>query len=971
MANYNTNNLTVYYQNCRGMRTKLKTIFFNIMSNSYDIIILTETWLNNSIYDEEFMDQRYILYRCDRDLKLTQKSDGGGVLVAVMKCLKPSRLFVPVSSLTPLAKYAELVLLQLPSTEITGPYLIGAVYIPNKSPLAVYNLYFEVLNNIIRDNSISKLLLIGDYNIPDANWQHLTDTSILVCTGTSSVCESLKDFMYHHQCSQYNEIRNSNGKVLDLCITNLTECSLLQPQDPISIPIDSHHPPFYIVIPFTSNIDTMGRSTVRKPNFFKANYDHINNELMDVSWNTKLDQLSAENAVNLFYETIYDIVRRNVPLSKPKSTRYPVWFSPSLIHIFKNKRKAWIKWKTYKNDSDYEIFSLYRTRFKSEATKCYNQYINSVEDSIPKNTKYFWAYIANKKTRSGIPSSMSYEGNSSQDPKTICNLFSSFFQSVYQPSTLSPQWLPPNDISDQCDLLHDIYFDITAIKRELHKLDPSKGPGPDGLPAVFLKRTANIICDPLHIVFNKCITEGYFPDTWKCAHIVPIHKSGSKHEVKNYRPISIISAISKLFEKLVHNAIYPLIHNYIIPEQHGFVKQKSCITNLAIYSNFLFHSIDKGHQVDAVYTDFQKAFDTVDHEILLNKIAFNGIRGNLLRWFCSYITNRSLIVVINGYKSERVGMSSGIPQGSILGPLLFDIFINDINTCFRYTNFLLYADDLKLYKIIKNINDSIELQSDLNRLSDYCTINKLKLSLPKCHIINFSKKKTIIKHDYTLCGNKLNRVTNLRDLGILFDCKLHLDLHIENIITKAFKMYGFVTRVATDFRRPSTFLHLYRSLIRSQLEYACLIWDPLYQKYKMAIERVQRKFLRTMQFRCQLPRLPYNNLLVKYNLLSLEKRRMLLQIMVLYDLFHNKLNCIELGNDVKFVVPRSIHRRGVRVYRLFDQAPHRTNAGKRAPIGRLMRLYNEHFMDIDLFTLKRNDFRIKVINVLNDIDVFM
>lgn len=359
---------------------------------------------------------------------------------------------------------------------------------------------------------------------------------------------------------------------------------------------------------------------------------------------------------------------------------------------------------------------------------------------------------------------MSYNNHSTQDPETVCNLFSSFLQSDYQPSTLTPQWSPRYDDSDQCDLLYHLHFDEIDIKKELQKLDPSKGPGPDGLPAVFLKRTAESICKPLHIAFNKCITEGFFPDIWKSAYIVPIHKSGSKHDVTNYRPISIISATSKVFEKLFHSAIYPFIHNDIIPEQHGFVKQKSTMTNLAIYSNFLFRSFDRGVQVDTVYTDFQKAFDRVDHEILLNK----GIRGNVLRWFCSYITNRSLIVVINGYKSGSAGMLSGIPQGSILGPLFFVIFINDINKCFKYTNFLLYADDLKLYKTIKNYNDCLELQDDLNRLTEYCTVNKLNLSVPKCQVISFTKNKAIINYNYNLSSTKLNRVTNLRDLGILF-----------------------------------------------------------------------------------------------------------------------------------------------------------------------------------------------------------
>ncbi|KAJ8737841.1 hypothetical protein PYW08_000436 [Mythimna loreyi] len=218
--------------------------------------------------------------------------------------------------------------------------------------------------------------------------------------------------------------------------------------------------------------------------------------------------------------------------------------------------------------------------------------------------------------------------------------------------------------------------------------------------------------------------------------------------------------------------------------------------------------MDRRVQVDAVYTDFQKAFHKVDHTILLEKLAFNGIRGNLLRWFVSYIFNRTQKVVINGYESETVTVNSGVPQGSILGPFLFIIYINDVKSCFINARCLLYADDMKIYKSCKNVQDCQLLQDDLTRLDNYCKDNKLLLSIPKCHSISFTKNKNKISFNYSINNQHLKEVDSVRDLGVIMDSSLHFDQHIKSIVNKAFQMYGFVMRSSKDFVRPSTFFNV-------------------------------------------------------------------------------------------------------------------------------------------------------------------
>lgn len=443
----------------------------------------------------------------------------------------------------------------------------------------------------------------------------------------------------------------------------------------------------------------------------------------------------------------------------------------------------------------------------------------------------------------------------------------------------------------------------------------------------------------------------------KRAFITPIHKGGSKHDIEQYRPISILSALSKLFEKLIHNEIYPFLHGIIIPEQHGFIKKRSTTTNLTVFTNYLFESLDKHAQVDAVYTDFKKAFDKVDHEILLNKIAYNGIRGNLLRWFSSYITNRSQNVVINGFQSNDVHVTSGVPQGSILGPLLFTLFINDIDRCFCSSKFLLYADDLKLYKTISNVSDCISLQEDLNRLSTYCTDNKLNLSIPKCNTITFTNKKNVVTFSYNICNIPLSKVTSLRDLGVQLDSHLRLDLQVENIVNKAFKMFGFIMRSSGNFKRYSTYLYLYKTLVRPQLEYAVPVWNPYYKKYTTAIEKVQRKYLRAMNFKCFRSYSTYSKLLNKYNLLSLDSRRRYLEAVTLYNVVNNNFDCTDLVKKVCYAVPRSINQRGTRDKTLFALNACRTNSGLRVPIRRMFESYNKSFQSIDIFACSLYKFK--------------
>lgn len=240
-----------------------------------------------------------------------------------------------------------------------------------------------------------------------------------------------------------------------------------------------------------------------------------------------------------------------------------------------------------------------------------------------------------------------------------------------------------------------------------------------------------------------------------------------------------------------------------------------------------------------MYTDFSKAFDKVSHSILIAKLSGLGFHSAFLAWIKSYLSSRNCVVVVDNASSYPFVASSGVPQGSILGPLLFVIFINDISSCFNFSKYLLYADDLKIYSTITNASDSINLQADLNNVVAWCSKNRLKLNINKCFHISYSKSRSITPTSYLIDGEQLTTIGEVSDLGVIFDARFLFHSHLNYAIAKSYSMLAFIRRFSSDFTDPYTLKLLFTSLVRSKLEYAVFIWRPYYVCHINRIERIQ------------------------------------------------------------------------------------------------------------------------------------
>lgn len=324
--------------------------------------------------------------------------------------------------------------------------------------------------------------------------------------------------------------------------------------------------------------------------------------------------------------------------------------------------------------------------------------------------------------------------------------------------------------------------------------------------------------------------------------------------------------------------------------------------------------------------------------------------GDFLRWFSSYINRRTQAVVVSNYMSSWVPVPSGVPQGSLLGPLLFAIFTNDISECFKNSRLLCFADDMKVISHINSQCDVNKLQDDLNRLDKYCYDNKLELNPAKCSVVSFSRKKHSFQSSYILKNEVLQRGFVVRDLGVFHDSKLVFDMHVDYIVKKASKSLGFVLRTCGSFTKAKSFKILYCTLVRSILEYASQIWNPRYEKYVARIERIQIKFVKHLCYKLKIPydSRNYINLCKQFHILPLSKRREIADVTYLLNIMSSKIDCPDLLSKFSLYTPS----KPLRYSPLIDLPTATTNYRQNAFTLRASRLFNSldrRGLDIDLF----------------------
>ena len=472
-----------------------------------------------------------------------------------------------------------------------------------------------------------------------------------------------------------------------------------------------------------------------------------------------------------------------------------------------------------------------------------------------------FSYIRSVSNSCTMPPTLHLDSDSASSDYEKATLFNRYFHSVFTSSSFqSPPLIPPT--------VSKTFFEVVLSDHDvfcaLRSLDPSKAMGCDKISPKLLKHCALALYLPIHHLFFLSLSQGYLPMEWRTHLVKPIFKSGDITSVKNYRPISLLPIVSKVLEKIVYNNIVNFITSSISPHQFGFLRNRSTLQQLLVFFDTMFSSPKL--QIDVVYLDFCKAFDSVAHSELLLKLWKFGITGNIWSWLRAYLTERIQYVSVGQSLSDSLPVISGVPQGSILGPILFLIFINDLPTIFSSCKVLLFADDAKCLMPISSKQDCMQLQFDLDRLSEWCHTWSLALNEEKCLVIHFTKSHSSeFLNNYSLNGKEISHAHTGKDLGLIVSSNFQWRLHYAKITSSAYKFLGLLRRIFSAAVSTRAKLTLYISLVRSRLLYGSVVWRPHLLVDIKSLELVQR---RASKFIVS-PNLDYRQRLIELHLLPL------------------------------------------------------------------------------------------------------
>lgn len=810
------------------------------------------------------------------------------------------------------------------------PLLIGGVYIPPQSPSLLYSSYCDAVEEVYAScQPDTKVILVGDLNQPEVEW------SLPRCVPINAASEHLLNMAHFIQATQVNSVFNSRGVLLDLVFSSVSSVLVRAASDPL-LPQEAYHPALEFSVPFECSKSSDRNIYVR--NLRKCNVDEVRHWIESLNYPI----LNEENVLDVFSQFCRDLgdcVCQNSPLVRKTRSYFPSWFSSDLRALVINKKVLHRKYKMSLSHVDYCAFRAVRSQCKALTEICYSNYMRKIDVDVKENPKSFWGYIKSLCKVNTSPSKLIHDQVSVDEPSQMCELFADYFATVYAPpSSCNNDYLYESNVNAS-----SLNISAVEVERKLRCLDGSKGAGPDNITPLVLKSCSSVIAPHLTLYFNQLLGMGCFPDVLKHGYLVPVHKSGDISVVGNYRPIVLQSVIAKVFEALILDFLSFKFKNVFITEQHGFRPGRSTVTNLCLFTNYIYSAFSRHHQVDCIYLDFAKAFDRVSHSHLVVKLRALGFSGPLLRWIQSYLSGRTLQVKFASFLSSSVvRVTSGVPQGSLLGPFLFSLFINDIGSLLD-CKFVLFADDIKIYQEVSSVCHQLLLQKNLDNVAQWCEVNAMHLNVSKCQVMTFGRSRLLIPFVYSLRGSMLKRVTVVKDLGVFFTPNLDPGEHILKICAKANRVLGLIARVSRNAFSPETLKCLYVTLVRPILEYGSPIWAPHQIGHCCSLNHVEKRFLRLMGVRDGQNYLDVDvrEVADHYGLVSLTSRRIALDLFFLFKIVNGLVDCPELLQLIDIHVP---HR--TRLTQTFAKHHYSTAYEYHSTVPRLMRLGNDSQLEI-------------------------
>ena len=648
-----------------------------------------------------------------------------------------------------------------------------------------------------------------------------------------------------------------------------------------------------------------GEYLSEKRSWYKADFKAINEQFASVEWEGKFQNMDVEQSWNEFKQKYEECVDKYVPYQTVKASRKQPWFRKKVKEAVRKKQLLFKKSKRTNQYVDKLAYVRQRNETGEIIRNAKRNYEAQIMRSVKTEPKKFYSYVKSKqKVNVRVSNLKKEDGSMTEDDKDNCEVLSEFFSSVFTKESGNNEM--PNFESRCEESLDSVKISEDLVMKKLSVIKVDKSQGPDGISPRILKECRSSIAKPLYLIFKKSIESGTVPHDFKNANVTPIFKKGNRSSPENFRPVSITSVPCKILESIIRDSMVQHLdkHKLMSKDQHGFVKGRSCLTNLLETLDDITSSLDEGEGMDMVFLDYKKAFDTVPHKRLLYKVRKYGFGDIYINWIKDFLTNRKQRVHIRGQFSEPTEVLSGVPQGSVLGPLLFILFVNDIPDTVN-AKVKMYADDTKVYE---RQTEADSLQRDLERLEEWSRKWLMKFNELKCKVMYFGKNNP--KHTYLLGNTELEKVTNEKDLGVYITDDAKPSLQCVEAAKKASQALGFIKRTFTYYDRRS-FAILYKTYIRPHMEFAVQAWNPYLKKDIECLEKIQHRATKLVP---ELRNLEYRDRLRELNLYTLEQRRERGDLIEVYKIITGKEN-IECEKFFKFRVNSNTRGNSMKIYK--------------------------------------------------------
>lgn len=836
-----------------------------------DILCVTETWLRSYMPDSLLTGStNYSVVRLDRQ----SDSIAGGVCIMFNNL---SVKAVPVR-IPDKFRHLELVAIDILSTSVKTR--LFTCYRPpssNYDTNAVRYVHDLCECLTILQPSDSTVIVCGDLNFPSINWKG--DNSKLL---NDSSCTGLfLKYFYDNAMFQFVDEPTRLDNLLDivLCNDNNAICD--------AKPLDTFSTSDHCMVSFNIISSSLCYNTaVTYHDFNRADWDSMRNFLYNSDFEFLCSQdIGADMKFELFYTILYNCICHFVPVRtvgrRIGHVKYPSFIRKKL----KQKAEAWRVYKRFRTEASL----LKHKNLAQECRRSIYSYIAKYESRLidSGNTGSFYRYANNKfGSKTAVGPLLAADGSLTVKPEVKAELLQQVFSSCY---VLDNGSMPSATRDAPSHCLDNVLFSTNLVMRVIKKLNIHKKGGPDGIPPLFIKTCSSQLVLPLTRLFQISFDNAYLPPDWLRAYVCPIYKKGRASDASNYRPIALTCIICKLMESVVKDQLltFLLEHGLINKHQHAFMARFSTNTNLLECTFDWFVALAHYDSVDVIYIDFSKAFDSIVYSKLLFKLSSLGIAGKLLAWLTAFLHNRSQCVAIENVFSSVSSVISGVPQGSVLGPVLFLVFINDIDViCQGRSRIKLFADDLKIYNIVDITNPTASLQLSLDQLVIWSAEWQLPININKCSVLTINRSESHHAHiasDYYLYGSLLVNSTSVMDLGIEINSDLSFHSHIGSIVSKARQRVGVLFR-GFQTRQISFLRKAYITYIRPLLEYNSNIWNPKQVHFIDLLESVQRAFTKRVK---AISKLSYTERLAIFNLEPLELRRLRYDLVQYYKILNN------------------------------------------------------------------------------------